>query len=90
MAPFKRRTFLKGTGAALASAAIPSALSQSGAAQSRPNVVFILADDMGYGDVSYLNENSQIPTPNIDRLGAEGRYFSDAVSYTHLTLPTKA
>lgn len=89
MPPIKRRTFLKGTGAALASAAMPSVLNQSANAQSRPNVVFILADDMGYGDVSYLNENSQIPTPNIDRIGQEGRYFADAHSPSALCTPTR-
>ncbi|GIS50790.1 MAG: hypothetical protein Ct9H90mP25_2240 [Gammaproteobacteria bacterium] len=49
-------------------------------------MVFILADDMGYGDVSYLNENSKIATPNIDRIGQEGRFFTDAHSpsaYAH-------
>lgn len=89
MPPIKRRTFLKGTGAALASAAMPSVLNQGASAQSRPNVVFILADDMGYGDVSYLNENSQIPTPNIDRIGREGKVFSDAHSPSALCTPTR-
>ena len=72
MPPIKRRTFLKGTGAAAAVATLPSVLQNNPSAQSKPNVVFILADDMGYGDVSYLNENSKIATPNIDRIGQEG------------------
>ena len=40
-------------------------------AQTRPNIIYILADDMGYGDVSACNAGSKIATPNIDRLGRE-------------------
>ena len=42
------------------------------AESSRPNVVFILADDLGYGDVGANNPMSKIPTPGMDRLAAEG------------------
>ena len=89
MPPIQRRTFLKGTGAAAAAATMPSMLSTSSNAQARPNVVFILADDMGYGDVGYLNENSKISTPNINRIGQEGRYFTDAHSPSALCTPTR-
>ncbi|MEJ7770190.1 MAG: arylsulfatase [Chitinophagaceae bacterium] len=43
-----------------------------------PNIVFILADDMGYGDVQCYNAASKIATPNIDHLAAEGIKFTDA------------
>ena len=43
-----------------------------------PNVVIILADDMGYGDPGCYNPESKIPTPNIDRIAAEGMRFTDA------------
>lgn len=43
-----------------------------------PNILFILADDMGYGDVQSFNSESKIPTPNINRLAAEGIKFTDA------------
>ena len=65
-----------------------------GAKEVRPNVVFILADDLGYGDLSCYGQ-TKLQTPNIDRLAHEGMKFTDhysgntAVSYTHLTLPTK-
>lgn len=44
----------------------------------RPNIVIILADDMGYGDVTLLNRDSRIPTPNLDRLAKESVSFTDA------------
>ena len=44
----------------------------------KPNLVYILADDMGLGDVSCLNPHSAFQTPNFDRLGAEGAIFTDA------------
>ncbi|HIG17314.1 MAG TPA: hypothetical protein EYQ31_08495, partial [Candidatus Handelsmanbacteria bacterium] len=42
---------------------------------SQPNVIYILADDMGYGDMGCNNPNSRIPTPNLDRLSGEGMRF---------------
>jgi arylsulfatase A-like enzyme len=46
--------------------------------KSPPNVVLILADDMGYGDVQSFNPESKIPTPVIDKLAREGMKFTDA------------
>jgi arylsulfatase A-like enzyme len=43
-----------------------------------PNIVIILTDDLGYGDPGCYNPESKIPTPNIDRLAAEGMRFTDA------------
>lgn len=54
-----------------------------------PNIVYILADDMGYGDVSALNHDSKIPTPNIDRLAREGMIFCDAHSGSAVCTPTR-
>lgn len=51
------------------------------AASPRPNVLLILADDLGYGDVQCYNpERGKIPTPNIDRLARQGMRFTDAHS----------
>lgn len=55
----------------------------------KPNIVFILADDMGYGDVSLLNENSKLQTPHIDRIGQEGIVFTDAHSSSSVSTPTR-
>jgi alpha-glucosidase len=55
-----------------------------------PNIVFILADDMGYGDVSILNHRDQkILTPHIDRIGREGMIFTDAHSGSAVCTPTR-
>ena len=42
------------------------------AASDRPNIVVILADDLGYGDVACYNPESKIPTPNLDAMAASG------------------
>jgi len=65
--------------------ACPSGLARAG----HPNIVFILADDMGYGDVRALNEESRIPTPNLDRLAAEGMTFTDAHTPSSVCTPTR-
>ena len=54
-----------------------------------PNIVYILADDMGYGDLSSLNENSGIQTPNMDKIVKEGIYFSDAHSNSSVCTPSR-
>jgi len=55
----------------------------------KPNIVFILADDLGYGDVSCFNENSKIKTPNIDGLAAKGVMFTDAHTSSSVCTPTR-
>ena len=59
------------------------------AAADRPNIVFILADDLGYGDVRLLNPQGKIATPNIDRLGAGGMVFTDAHSTSSVCSPSR-
>ncbi len=55
----------------------------------RPNIVYILADDLGYGDISALNSESKIKTPTIDRLCSEGMVFRDAHSNSSVCTPTR-
>jgi len=57
--------------------------------RSRPNIVYILADDWGYGDVSCLNPESKIPTPFTDRLASRGMTFTDAHSNSAVCTPTR-
>lgn len=56
---------------------------------SNPNIVVILADDMGYGDVSSYNPNSKIKTPFIDQLAKEGIRFIDAHSGGSSCIPSR-
>jgi arylsulfatase A len=57
--------------------------------KKKPHIVFILADDLGYGDVSVYNPNSKIHTPQIDRIAKEGIMFTDAHSNSSVCTPTR-
>ena len=59
-------------------AGIPVRLSGAESAAPKPNMVFILADDMGYGDPRCFNPQSKIPTPNIDRFAGRRIQLADA------------
>lgn len=59
------------------------------AAQAKPNIVFIMADDMGSGDMQALNPDSTIPTPYLDQLAGEGMTFTDAHSPSAVCTPTR-
>ena len=54
-----------------------------------PNIVIILADDLGYGDPGCYNDQSLIPTPNMDQLANQGMKFSDAHSPSSVCTPTR-
>ncbi len=54
-----------------------------------PNIIIILADDLGYGDPQIYNPDSKIPTPNIDQLAKSGMRFTDAHSPSSVCSPTR-
>lgn len=58
-------------------------------AADRPNIVIVLADDQGYGDVAANNPDAKIPTPGIDRLAREGMRFTDAHTSSGVCTPTR-
>ena len=59
-------------------------------ASDKPNIVFILADDLGYGDLQAYNpQRCKIATPNMDRLAAQGMMFTDAHSSSSVCTPTR-
>ncbi|GAA4237874.1 arylsulfatase [Postechiella marina] len=59
------------------------------AQKTKPNIVIIYADDMGYGDLKCQNPNSKIPTPNLDKLASEGMRFTDAHSSSGICSPSR-
>lgn len=88
-----RRNFLKNIGLGLASLTIPSCTDASRSssrkpAGKKPNIIFIMADDMGYGDLSCYGA-TKINTPNMDALAADGIRFTDAHSPSAVCTPTR-
>jgi len=57
---------------------------------TRPNIVILLADDLGYGDVRWNNTNSYIETPNLDKLAKEGAVLTDFYSAASMCSPSRA
>ena len=88
-----RRDFLKATGVAGVAALLDGCATKGpvrpSAQTDRPNIVYILADDLGYGDVSCFNPESKIPTVHIDRVAREGVVFTDAHSGSAVCTPTR-
>jgi arylsulfatase A-like enzyme len=74
---------------ACAAAFLLVTLYAASAEPARPNLVFILCDDLGYGDVKCLNPQGKIATPNMDRLAAGGMIFTDAHSSSAVCSPTR-
>src|SRR5712675_1045404 len=81
-----RREFLKTAGAAGIAACAP--FSAAGAPASPPNIVFIYADDLGYGDLGVYG--SQIRTPNLSQMSAEGVRFTQFYSANPVCSPSRA
>lgn len=94
-----RRHFIAGSAATLGLAALPAAPEARAAAEAAraattagtatPNLVVILADDLGYGDLGAYGQKL-ITTPRIDRLAAEGLRFTDAYSTAAVCAPSRA
>ena len=68
---------------------IPAGMLNAQNKKERPNIVYILADDLGYGDVSVNNPAGKINTPNIDRLAAQGMRFTDAHTTSSVCTPSR-
>jgi len=79
-----RREFIASTVAATAAAGLRPAT----AADRKPNILFVLADDLGYGDLGCYGQE-RILTPNVDRLAAEGMRFTQAYSGSTVCAPSR-
>ena len=64
----------------------PSCIAQS----KQPNIVFILADDLGWSDVTLYGKTKLYETPNLERLAARGITFTRAYAASPLCSPTRA
>ena len=84
-----RRTRLQGSVTALAISALATQFAPAAnVGIDRPNIVIILADDLGFGDTGCYGAN-KIPTPNVDRLAREGLRFRDAHSTSATCTPAR-
>ena len=72
----------------LGSSATANSVQRSPRKESRPNIIFILADDLGWGDLSCYGR-PDYGTPNIDRLALQGTKFTDAYSASAVCTPTR-
>jgi arylsulfatase A len=87
-----RRNFLKSLGLGASGLVFPLIKEINGHAEGPgklPNIVIIMADDMGLGDPGCYNPESLIPTPHMDRVAAEGTRFTDAHAPAALCTPTR-
>ena len=85
----RRALFLQACWLFLVPIALPAPVSVAANETLRPNIVIILADDMGYGDVALLNADSKIATPSLDQLGKESLIFTDAHSGGSYCVPSR-
>ncbi len=92
-----RREFLKAVGLTAAAAGLPALISGCRSAEAersraagpgKPNIIFILADDLGYGDLGCYGQET-IQTPNLDRMAAEGMIFTDFYAGTCVCAPSR-
>jgi len=74
---------------ALAFVLLVGSIAQTKEAQSQPNIVLIMADDLGWKDLNCYG-NQKLDTPNLDRLALQGRLFTDAYSAAAVCTPTRA
>ncbi|SHJ37902.1 Arylsulfatase A [Arenibacter nanhaiticus] len=57
--------------------------------EERPNIIYVLADDLGYGDIRAYNPEGKIRTPYLDQLASEGMRFTDAHTSSAVCTPTR-
>jgi arylsulfatase A len=85
-----RRSFLKSAGVSVAAVALPGceAFKRVGPVASKPNIIFIMADDLGYKELGCYGQR-KIKTPNVDRLAAAGMRFSQYYTGSAVCAPAR-
>jgi arylsulfatase A len=86
---WQRRDFLKSIASGAGALSLPPQTIQTQPGGGKPNIVVILADDMGYGDISCQSVDDKIHTPQMDRLAAEGMRFTDAHASSAVCTPSR-
>ncbi len=81
---------MKYTLALIASLCLPAAITPAAEPETAPNIVFILADDLGWADTTLYGQTKFYQTPNIERLASRGMTFTRAYSASPLCSPTRA
>ncbi|MHC4330223.1 MAG: arylsulfatase [Planctomycetota bacterium] len=83
-----RREFLKASGVAAAALALRPATGAGRSSKKKPNIIFIMADDLGYKELGCYGQQ-RIKTPNIDKLAAEGMRFTDYYTGSAVCAPAR-
>ena len=83
-----RRSWLRAVSTAVGTAALASPFGRAENPTSKPNIIFILADDLGYGDLGCYGQQ-RIQTPNIDRMAAEGLRFTQCYAGSTVCAPSR-
>jgi arylsulfatase A-like enzyme len=84
-----RRSFLRKMAVGAATVSFPFQLGAADASDDRPNIIFIMADDMGYGDVGCFGQK-KFQTPNIDRIASEGIRFTNCYAGSTICAPSRS
>ena len=85
----RRRDFIKAVGMGIASLTLPRAALTAVAPSKRPNIVYVILDELGYFELSCMG-NQYLATPNIDRIAAEGMRFTQALAGAPVCAPTRS
>lgn len=86
LALIKRRDFIKYAAASVT--VLPFSLTGCQIKKKKPNIIFILADDLGYGDLGCYGQK-KIKTPNIDKMAEEGMRFTDHYAGSTVCAPSR-
>ncbi|OHB55375.1 MAG: sulfatase [Planctomycetes bacterium RBG_13_44_8b] len=84
-----RRSFLQKVAVGAAAASFPYQIGKAGASVSRPNIIFIMADDLGYGDIGCYGQK-KFQTPNIDLIATEGIRFTQCYAGSTICAPSRS